>query len=578
MTNQMQMNKVRGVVLGCLLGAVGVAGCGAAAAEDVAYEDSYGSDYYYPADVAYGGVYAGYGAGYGLYFAVPTGVKAATAADGGAPTSGTTTVRGAVAQAIRQTMMGISVCGSQAVVTNHTGALVCGNGSAGAQIVFSGCQLSSGGMIDGTVDVQLTRSASDANCDGSTNISLGYSATITNLVYTAAGGGKVVIPSQTSTATINYPFQKTPTGFAVTTTGEVQRFASGGTMTSDRNYTGTQTYSGVSLADGTYTVGGTMNVQDQSGGSAVLMGMGLTRADGCCKPTGGTLSVTRTGGRSPDSTPGPSRARAGRRRWTERRSRCRPASNGTLRVPHATQGVCGTAGDGRGSTCGWDPAQQDEREEDQQQPDHDRRCGANMAEDQILQHAVQHEGDAERDDGVPQALSQDGPSAATAGDDAREERRLAMLGVAQAQPDTQNHRDQRLKDQPNLKPAAQNPRPVRSRAIPSKKPTCVIVSFPLGDQLGAVGRGGQPRQLDGGAQSVAGLPTGPRLCGAGSLWEQERDLTAQLPVGAVGPFHDVVIGGQPRGDRERRAIGRLWPGRRPRAPPRRRQPHCSTPR
>lgn len=295
MTNQMQMKRVQGVVLGCVLGAVGVAGCGAAAAEDVAYEDAYGSDYYYPADVAYGGVYAGYGAGYGLYFAVPTGVKAA-AADGGTSTS---TVRGAVAQAIRQTMMGISVCGSQAVVTNHTGKPVCGNGSAGAQIVFNGCQLPAGGTIDGTVDVQLARSASDANCNGSTNISLTYNGTITNLTYTAAGGAKIVIPSQTSTATISYPFQKTPTGFAVTTTGEVQRFGSGGTMISDRNYTGTQTYSSVSLANGTYTVGGTLNVQDQAGGSAVLTGTGLTRADGCCKPTGGTLSITRTGGRAP---------------------------------------------------------------------------------------------------------------------------------------------------------------------------------------------------------------------------------------------------------------------------------------
>ena len=82
-------------------------------------------------------------------------------------------------------------------------------------------------------------------------------------MYTAAGGAKIVVPSQTSTATISYPFQKTPTGFTVTTTGEVQRFASGGTMTSDRNYTGTQTYSSVSLADGTYTVSGTLNVQDQ---------------------------------------------------------------------------------------------------------------------------------------------------------------------------------------------------------------------------------------------------------------------------------------------------------------------------
>ena len=87
-----------------------------------------------------------------------------------------------------------------------------------------------------------------------------------------------------------------------------------------------------------------------------------------------------------------------------------------------------------------------------------------MAQDQILQHAVQHEGDAERDDGVPQPLSQDGQSAATAGDDAREERRLAMLGVTQAQPDTQNHRDDGLQDQPNLKLAAEQFRARSDRA------------------------------------------------------------------------------------------------------------------
>ncbi|MES1164494.1 MAG: hypothetical protein ABUR63_01950 [Verrucomicrobiota bacterium] len=298
MTNHTQMNRVHGIVLGCFLAAVGVAGCGAAASEDVAYEDAYGSDYYYPAGVAYAGVYAGYGAGYGLYFAVPGGGRAAAkSADGG--TSGAATVRGAVAEAIRQTAMGITVCGGQVTVTNHTGAPVCGNSSAGEQMVFNGCQLPSGGMVDGTVDVQLTRTASDTTCDASTMISLGYTATITNLVYTASGGAKIVIPSQTSTGTLSFPFQKTPSGFTVSTNGEVQRFTSAGTMTSDRTYMGTQTYSSVSLASGTYTVGGTLNVQDQqSGGSAVLTGTGLTQADGCCKPTGGTLSMTRTGGRS----------------------------------------------------------------------------------------------------------------------------------------------------------------------------------------------------------------------------------------------------------------------------------------
>lgn len=305
MTKQTQMNRVQGVVLGCMLSAVGVAGCGAAASEDVAYEDAYGNDYYYPAGVAYAGVYAGYGAGYGLYFAVPSGVAggsraASTSADGGTPAAGAPVVRGAVADAIRQTAMGISICGGQATVTAHTGTPVCGNGSAGEQISFSGCQLPAGGTLDGTVDVQLARNASDANCNGSTMIGLSYTATITNLTYTTAGGAKIVIPSQTSTGMLNFPFEKTPTGFTISTTGEVQRFDSGGSMTSDRTYMGTHTFSSVSLADGSYTVSGTLNMQDQSGGgSAVLMGMGLTRTDACCKPTGGTLSISRTGGKSP---------------------------------------------------------------------------------------------------------------------------------------------------------------------------------------------------------------------------------------------------------------------------------------
>ncbi len=308
MTNHTQMNRVHGFVLGSFMLAVGVAGCGAAAAQDVAYEDAYGADYYYPTDVAAAGVYAGYGGAYGLYYAVPTGTvggsrAAATSADAGTPMSGSTSgsinVRGAVAQAIRQAAVGTNVCAGQVTVTNHTGPVVCGNGSAGEQIVFNGCQLSSGGTIDGTVDVQLTRSGADTNCDASTTITLAYNATITNLVYTGAGGAKIVIPSQTSTGTISYPYQTTPTGFSISTTGQVQRFGSGGTVTSDRTYTGMQTFSSVSLAAGSYTVSGTLTMQDQAGGSAVLTGMGLTRDDGCCKPTGGTLSVSRTGGRSP---------------------------------------------------------------------------------------------------------------------------------------------------------------------------------------------------------------------------------------------------------------------------------------
>src|SRR5450755_1410078 len=114
-----------GMYAAALLVAVGSAACGAAASEDVAYEDDY------PGDVAYAGVYAG---GFGYYAATPAGtgaseqlpatlldgghisfdgghvtidggqitVDAGRAADaGGRGGTGATTVRGAVGQAIR---------------------------------------------------------------------------------------------------------------------------------------------------------------------------------------------------------------------------------------------------------------------------------------------------------------------------------------------------------------------------------------------------------------------------------------------------------------------------------------------
>jgi hypothetical protein len=78
-------------VAACLL-AIGVIGCGSTTSSDVAYEDAYAGDYYYPADVGYAGLYgAGFGY-YGLYFATPqTGLAtAALPVDGGLADAGLT--------------------------------------------------------------------------------------------------------------------------------------------------------------------------------------------------------------------------------------------------------------------------------------------------------------------------------------------------------------------------------------------------------------------------------------------------------------------------------------------------------
>ena len=314
-------NAIKGILNGSiaagLLLAVVSAGCGSSTtSSDVAYEDDYAGDYYYPADVAYSGVYAGGWGYYGIYAATPTDpghvtldgghvsvdaghviitVDAGRAVDGGRA-SGSTTVRGAVGQAIREAALGATVCAGQATVTPKSGTTICGVSASGVNIVFTGCQLSGGGTVDGTVDVQITRAASDTTCGSATTITLGYTSTITNLTYTGTGGAKITIPNEMSTSTLTYAFGQAPTTASIQTNGEIQRFASGGSMTSDRTYTGTYSFSSISLADQSYTVGGMMNATDKAGGTAVFTGTDIARESDCCRPTGGTLGVARTGG------------------------------------------------------------------------------------------------------------------------------------------------------------------------------------------------------------------------------------------------------------------------------------------
>jgi hypothetical protein len=74
-------NTIKGIlkssIAAGLLLAIGSAGCGASTtSSDVAYEDDYAGDYYYPADVAYSGVYAGGWGSYGIYAAAPAGTGA----------------------------------------------------------------------------------------------------------------------------------------------------------------------------------------------------------------------------------------------------------------------------------------------------------------------------------------------------------------------------------------------------------------------------------------------------------------------------------------------------------------------
>jgi hypothetical protein len=223
---------------------------------------------------------------------------AAVIVDGGTTSPTATSVRGAIGEAIRKIARGGAICPGQATVTKPSGTAVCGASGQGLTIVFNGCQLSAGGTISsGTVNVALTRTASDTNCNSSTTIALGYTQTITNLTYTGTGGAKIVLPNQMSTSTINFPFGvKAPTTISINDMGEIQRFDTSGNMTSDRTFNGTQMFSSISLANESYTVDGTQNVTDKAGGNGTTTATGLMRVLSCCKPVGGTLAVSRMGG------------------------------------------------------------------------------------------------------------------------------------------------------------------------------------------------------------------------------------------------------------------------------------------
>jgi hypothetical protein len=265
-----------------------------------AYDDPYLYTYYYPTDLAYTGYYAADSWAYAGYYASngpAAGAGAATVIDNsGRPTLGST---------LRSLIRGESVCPGQVTVTPKTAPPACSGTAAatvknGITVVFNGCQLSGGGKLDGTFDVQATKTASTAVCASDTMISLSYTTTATNLVYTSPGGARITIPNQSDTGTASYPFGQNAVSTSFNGSGQVQFFDAAGTKLADFNHSGMRTLT-FSTANQTYTSDGTVNVQDNltSGASATLVGAGVQRSTSCCRPTAGTLTITRVGGAQP---------------------------------------------------------------------------------------------------------------------------------------------------------------------------------------------------------------------------------------------------------------------------------------
>jgi len=299
--------------------AAGGVGCdnGTSSGVSYAYEDPYLYSYYYPADVGYSSYYWASSWDYGdLYLATITGADGgAVAPDGGASGAGGSggsggsnsamSARGAVGQIIRALARGEQVCTGQSTITLKNAPPPCTAEGVnavrtGATIMLNGCQLPAGGTLSGTVDITSNYAANEAACSPNTTITLGHTTTITNLVYTSPAGGQIVIPTQMDTGSNNFSFGQNPTTITIMSQGQLQFFNASGAKTADLNHTGTRMFK-FAGSRSAYTVNGTVNVTDNmnAGVTAMLTAMGLQRTTDCCRPTGGTLTIARTGGAFP---------------------------------------------------------------------------------------------------------------------------------------------------------------------------------------------------------------------------------------------------------------------------------------
>lgn len=288
-----------------IIGAVGCTDSGTVTTTTgYAYDDAYLYSTYYPADVAYASYYYAYPWDYSTfyYYLGAYGPGTGTGTSGDAGTS--SIAHSGLAFVIESLARGQQVCGGQVTVTEKTVAPACQSSNTaqvrgGASISFNNCNVD-GSTINGTVEVMGTATASEPTCSGTTTVTLNHTTTITNLSIKVADGRTLLIPNQTDTGMTTFTFGQSPATTNIKSNGELKIMDSSGTTQADLTFMGDNafTFSGTQA----YKLDGTTTIQEKNGNAtATITRQGLVRSQGCCRPTGGTITVDRTGGALPGS-------------------------------------------------------------------------------------------------------------------------------------------------------------------------------------------------------------------------------------------------------------------------------------
>jgi hypothetical protein len=207
------------------------------------------------------------------------------------------------AQALRDLALGEGICPGQVTVTTERITAACDTGEGETtpvsnSIELQGCELSGGGQLDGSIRIAASQTLSDTNCDAGTSIEVSYTSTTTDLVYTAPSGARIELPQVTRTGSYTRPLDQPPSLLTINSQGRIERYDEKGAARSKTTFSGMQTLTMLG-ANGGFRVDGTIALQDELGSSnANVSSVGLTRTEGCCYPTSGSLEVAHSDGRT----------------------------------------------------------------------------------------------------------------------------------------------------------------------------------------------------------------------------------------------------------------------------------------
>jgi hypothetical protein len=279
----------RPAMLAIALGAVAM-GCGSDDYIDP-YSDYYAYGYYYPADYAYADPYwVDDYYGYSTFYSAQ--LKQAGAV-------GSKTLASSIFELARVE----SVCPGQVVITPKQVDAPCtlegspGKVPSGAAIEFDGCVLPGGGQLDGSLNIDSSRTFSDDTCDAATVVSVSYTSISTDLSYTAPSGTRVVASSLSRSGSYTRLLMAAPSALSISTSGRLEHFAKDGSLVAQLGSSGTQSVVINGSADAAgYRLDGALTVHDTLKGEALTVtGSDLTRTEACCRPSGGTLTITGSG-------------------------------------------------------------------------------------------------------------------------------------------------------------------------------------------------------------------------------------------------------------------------------------------